>query len=54
MPHHFATFIASRSSPGVILIPPATGVAEAIDKLLVTWLTWTAEDIQDQIWWLPL
>lgn len=53
MPRHFATFVASRSSPGAILIPPETGVTEAIDRLLVAWLSWTAEELENQMWWLP-
>jgi hypothetical protein len=53
MPRHFTEFIVHRNSPGVILVPPATTVAEAIDKLLVAWLSWTVEDMQNQIWWLP-
>jgi len=28
-------------------------VGEAIEKLLITWLSPAAEDIQNQIWWLP-
>jgi predicted nuclease of predicted toxin-antitoxin system len=46
IPAHFAMFIASQSSPGVILIPPYRAVAEVIDRLLVAWLSWTAEDIE--------
>ena len=42
MPSHFATFMATYSSPGVILVPPNTTVGGAIEKLLVVWLTWTA------------
>jgi hypothetical protein len=53
MPSHFAGFVATHSSPGVILIPPNTSVGGAIEKLLIAWLTWTAEEIENQIWWLP-
>ena len=53
IPGHFAIFIAGQPSPGVILIPRDTTVAQAIDRLLLLWLSWTAEDIQNQIWWLP-
>jgi hypothetical protein len=53
MPSHFAAFVSTRSSPGVILIPPNATVGGAIEKLLIAWLTWTAEDIENQIWWLP-
>ena len=49
---HFAAFTAARSSPGVILIAPETGVGEVIHRLLIAWVTWAAEDIENQIWWL--
>ena len=51
IPRHFAAFVATRSSPGVILIQKKIG--ETIEKLHVMWLSWTAEDIENQIWWLP-
>ncbi|MDX2149886.1 MAG: DUF5615 family PIN-like protein [Bryobacteraceae bacterium] len=53
MPSHFATFVATRSSPGVILIPTSATVGGAIEKLLIAWLTWTPEEIENQLWWLP-
>jgi len=53
IPRHFATFVAARSSPGVILIPSNVPVGEAIERLLMTWRSWAAEDIKNQIWWLP-
>lgn len=52
MPRHFAAFIANRSSPGVILIPVSVTIGEAIEELILMWLAWTAEDIENQIWWL--
>jgi predicted nuclease of predicted toxin-antitoxin system len=53
IPGHFAAFVATRSSPGVILIPSDTIVGEAIERLLLAWVSWAPEDIEDQIWWLP-
>jgi predicted nuclease of predicted toxin-antitoxin system len=53
MPRHFAAFTGMRSSPGVILIPPDTAVGEAIERLILVWLSSTAEEIENQIWWLP-
>jgi hypothetical protein len=53
IPSHFAAFVATRSSPGVILIPSETIVGEAIERLVVAWVSWAAEDIENQIWWLP-
>jgi predicted nuclease of predicted toxin-antitoxin system len=53
IPNHFAAFIAVNRSPGVILIPAGTSVGEAIEKLLIAWISWTAADIENQIRWLP-
>ena len=52
MPHHFAAFVAGRSSPGVILTPARVTIAGAIEELLMMWRSWSAEDIENQIWWL--
>jgi predicted nuclease of predicted toxin-antitoxin system len=53
IPRHFAAFISTQRSPGVILIPAGTSVGDAIEKLLIACLYWTAEDIENQIRWLP-
>ena len=52
MPLHFAVFLATRPSPGVILVPSRVTVGEAIERLLMIWLSWGAEDIENQMWWL--
>jgi hypothetical protein len=52
MPVHFEAFVASLRSAGVILIPGKVTVGEAVERLLILWLSWAAEDIQNQIWWL--
>jgi len=54
MPRHFAAFIATRESPGLILIPPRTTTGEAIEGLLFAWLSWTAQEMRNQLRWLPL
>src|ERR1035438_3728782 len=53
LPRHFDAFIASRRSPGIILIPSGIRIGDAIERLLIAWLTWTAEEIENQIRWLP-
>jgi hypothetical protein len=50
IPHHFAAFTGARPSPGVVLIPPETAIGDVIERLL--WLSWTAEDMANQIRWL--
>jgi hypothetical protein len=52
MPGQFATFTATTSSPGVVLIPRDVRIGQAIERLLVLWLLRDAEDIANQIWWL--
>jgi hypothetical protein len=53
IPKHFADFIASREAPGILLIPPRISIREAIEGLFLCRQSWTAEEIRDQIRWLP-
>ena len=53
MGKHFAVFTANNSSPGVVLIPSGTSVGEAIRRLHGFWLTVDAEEMVNQIRWLP-
>jgi len=53
MPDHFDRFIASRDSPGLILIPSTRSIGTAIEGLLRVWLTWSAEELRNQSRWLP-
>jgi hypothetical protein len=50
---HFRNFVASRESPGVLLIPSARSIGAAIEGLLFVWLNWTTEDLHNQVQWLP-
>jgi hypothetical protein len=50
---HFQQFVAERESPGVLLIPSSPSTGAAIEGILTVWLTWTAEDLRNQIRWLP-
>ena len=40
-------------SPGLLLVPPRMSIGETIEALFVCWLSWTAEEMQNQIRWLP-
>ena len=53
MPTHFADFIVGRDSPGLLLVPPRISIGETIEGLLMCWLSWTAEEMRNQIRWLP-
>ena len=41
---HLTRFIEQRESPGVLLIPSTRSIGEAIEGLLVLWLTLTPAD----------
>lgn len=53
MPEHFNAFVASHQSPGLILMPRGIAIGEAIEGLLFAWLAWTAEEMMNQLRWLP-
>jgi hypothetical protein len=53
IPKHFAEFVAVRDSPGLLLIPPRVPIGETIEGLFLCWLSWTAEEMRNQIRWLP-
>ena len=50
---HFAGFIATRDSPGLLLVPAWISIRETIEGLLICWLSWTAEEMRNQVRWLP-
>jgi len=50
---HFQNFIATRESPGVLLIPSSRSIGAAIEGLLFVWLNWTPEDLRNRVSWLP-
>jgi hypothetical protein len=50
---HFQQFVAERESPGVLLIPSSRSTGAAVEGILMVWLTWTPEDLRNQIRWLP-
>jgi hypothetical protein len=53
LPRHFAAFTADHTSPGIILLPSGITIGVAIERLLIAWLSWTAEEMVNQIRWLP-
>jgi len=54
MPAHFAAFVTSHPSPGVILVSQETSLVAAIDELLLIWSASQAEDWRDRLVWIPL
>jgi hypothetical protein len=53
MPKHFAEFMAVRDSPGLLLVPPRMSIRETIEGLFLCWLSWAAEELRNQVRWLP-
>ena len=53
MPEHFARFIETQVSPGVLLIAQEWSYHQAIEGLLRVWMTTEAEDWQNVLAFLP-
>lgn len=54
MPGHFAGFIASTESPGLLLVPQKLNVQIAIEELLMVWAASEAEEWKNRLARLPL
>jgi predicted nuclease of predicted toxin-antitoxin system len=54
IPQHFAAFIATGTSPGVLIIPQRLPVTTAVEDLLLIWSTMDAEEWRNTIRFLPL
>jgi hypothetical protein len=53
MPTHFAQFLQTNSSPGVIIISQDLDIGTAIEGLLIIWAASGAEEWRDQLGFLP-
>lgn len=54
MPSHFAEFIQTTSSSGVIIVPQALGVLQTVEELLLVWSASDAEEWINRIAYLPI
>jgi hypothetical protein len=54
MPRHFAEFVQSQHSPGVIVIPQHLPLQEAADDLILIWTATDANEWIDRIAFLPI
>jgi predicted nuclease of predicted toxin-antitoxin system len=54
MPQHFAEFIATRMSPGVLVLPQHMPVSLAVEELLLIWGATEAEEWTNRICYLPI
>jgi hypothetical protein len=54
MPRHFAAFISTETSPGVLIIPQRLSVAIAAEDLILIWSSMDAEEWRNTIRFLSL
>ena len=53
-PAHFARFLDSRSSPGLIIVAQDLDIGLAIEDLLLVWAASDAEEWRDKVGFIPL
>ena len=53
MSTHFWTFVRENESPGLILVQDGVPIGEAIKRLRMVWTIWSAEEMVNQVRWLP-
>lgn len=53
MPNHFARFVATRSSPGLLIIPQRLPTSAAIEGILLIWTATTADEWLNQVSFIP-
>ena len=54
MPGHFARYLRSAPSPGVIILREAISIGSAIDELILIWNTSEADEWINRLIWIPL
>jgi len=54
MPKHFAEFIATETSAGVLIIPQNLPVTRVVEELILIWAASEAEEWRNRIFSLPL
>lgn len=54
MPGHFARFVRSAASPGLIIVSQDTEIGTAIEELLLVWEATEAAEWSNSILFLPL
>lgn len=54
MPEHFAQFIATHTSPGLLIVPQHIQPVTVVEELLLIWSVSEADEWHDRIVYLPL
>ena len=54
MPAHFARYLVTAQSPGVVLLREAIPISAAIEELILIWSASEAEEWIGRLVWIPL
>jgi predicted nuclease of predicted toxin-antitoxin system len=54
MPRHFAEFIQTATSPGVLLVPQHLPIATVVEEIILLWSATEPSEWTNRIVWLPL
>jgi hypothetical protein len=54
MPEHFSRFIATRTSPGLLVVPQHLPSVAVADELLLIWHATESEEWTNRICYLPI
>lgn len=54
MPQHFADFISTQTSAGVLIVPKALTISEVVEDLILIWVAETPQDWVNRICFLPI
>jgi precorrin-6B methylase 1 len=54
MPKHFAEFIKTERSSGVLIVPQKISITQAIEEIILIWAASEAEEWANRIYSLPL
>jgi len=54
MPRHFASFIETEKSPGVLIIPQHLSISMAVEDLVLIWACTDPDEWTNRIGFLPL
>ena len=54
MPAHFAQFLTTRPSPGLIIVDQDLDIGRSIEELLLIWAATDIEEWRDKIGYVPI
>ena len=54
MPHHFAIFLSTQTSAGLLIIPQHLTLAAVVEDLLLIWSVSSPEEWVNRVCYLPL